>query len=551
MITGSGTRTADSYNGTPGAAPLLHIEFATIDTSNNTAPVVYSGSVTVLEDAQDAALGLIAPTDADDDPLTITVTSLPDAAKGTVTLASGVAVTVGQTLTAAELEGLQYDTVADASGAAGSFVYAVSDSIVTVDGTVVLDITPVNDPPTVSLANMITVLAEGTDTSPAIKVADIVVSDDGLGTNGLTLSGDDAGLFEIVGTELRLQADVVLDIIGNPSLDVTVEVDDTTVGSTPDATAPLSISITIGSSPPSIFGLSGDSLNYTALDGSVVIEQGGDALVTDVDSADFAGGQLSVSISSGGAVGEDVLSVQDQGSGAGAIGFDGVNVSYGGVLIGMSTGGSGGAALVVSLTAAADAAAVTALVQAITYENSDTVAPTTGSRTVDFTLSDGDGGVSGTVSATVSVSAVVNQTLEVRVSSSSDDAEEEVSTGSVGLTSSDLELISEKGTTDQIVGMRFNGIVIPVGAVITSAYIQFQTDEVTSSATTLVIQGEAALDAQQFSTATGNISSRPTTLASADWLPVAWNSVGEANAAQQTSDLSAEVRSSACALTAS
>ena len=78
----------------------------------------------------------------------------------------------------------------------------------------------------------------------AIKVADIVITDDALGTNNLTLSGADAALFEIVGTELRLIAGAVLDFEINPNLDVTVEVDDTTVGATPDDAAPLSISIT-------------------------------------------------------------------------------------------------------------------------------------------------------------------------------------------------------------------------------------------------------------------------------------------------------------------
>ena len=38
------------------------------------------------------------------------------------------------------------------------------------------------------------------------KVADIVTTDDALGTNNLTLGGADAALFEIVGTELRLIA---------------------------------------------------------------------------------------------------------------------------------------------------------------------------------------------------------------------------------------------------------------------------------------------------------------------------------------------------------
>ena len=115
-----------------------------------------------------------------------------------------------------------------------------------------ISITDVNEPPTVALANTITTYPEDQDTSVALKVADIVVTDDALGTNNLSLSGADAGLFEIVGTELRLVAGAALDFETNPSLDVTVEVDDTTVGVTPDDSAALSISITDVNDPPTV-----------------------------------------------------------------------------------------------------------------------------------------------------------------------------------------------------------------------------------------------------------------------------------------------------------
>jgi hypothetical protein len=102
-----------------------------------------------------------------------------------------------------------------------------------------------NDPPSVSLQNVtITTLPEDTDTSARIKVADIVITDDALGTNELSLTGDDAALFEIVGTELYLKAEASLDFETNLQLDVTVAVDDITVGTTPDDMASLTIDIT-------------------------------------------------------------------------------------------------------------------------------------------------------------------------------------------------------------------------------------------------------------------------------------------------------------------
>ena len=114
----------------------------------------------------------------------------------------------------------------------------------TYDETLTVMVADVNEAPTVTLENATTILAEDTDTSTRIKVADIVITDDGLGTSALSLSGADAALFEVVGgNELHLIAGVVLDFETNPTLYVSVEVDDAAVGSTPDDTAALVIDI--------------------------------------------------------------------------------------------------------------------------------------------------------------------------------------------------------------------------------------------------------------------------------------------------------------------
>ena len=110
----------------------------------------------------------------------------------------------------------------------------------------------VNQPPTVRLINAVTTLPEDVDTSRAIKVADIVITDDGRGENILSLSGADAEMFEIIGTELRLIAGTSLDFETKPNLDVTVEVDDVAIGSTPDDVAPLLIAITDVNEPPTV-----------------------------------------------------------------------------------------------------------------------------------------------------------------------------------------------------------------------------------------------------------------------------------------------------------
>jgi WD40 repeat protein len=162
----------------------------------------------------------------------------------------------------------------------------------------------------------------------------------------------------------------------------------------------------VASVAPTITNLAGDSLAYTEGDGAVVIEQGTNALVADTDSTNFATGTLTVSFTAGSDSAEDVLSIRNQGTGAGQIGVSGSNVTYGGVTIGTFTGGSSGSNLVVTLNASATPTAVTALVKNITYENTDTNAPTTGARTVRYVLTDGDGGTSANYDTTVTVSGV-------------------------------------------------------------------------------------------------------------------------------------------------
>ena len=107
-----------------------------------------------------------------------------------------------------------------------------------------IDVPSANTAPTLAVANALTSLAEGSYANH-VKVADITITDDGAGTNNLTLSGNDAALFEIVGKELFLRAGTVLDFEGgNTTLDVIVQVDDAAVPGSPDDSETLSISVT-------------------------------------------------------------------------------------------------------------------------------------------------------------------------------------------------------------------------------------------------------------------------------------------------------------------
>jgi uncharacterized protein YjiK len=103
-------------------------------------------------------------------------------------------------------------------------------------------------PTAVSLTGAVTTLPESTSTLNAVKLADIFVADDGIGDNNLSVSGPDAASFQIVGTALFLKAGTTLSAAAHSSYDVTVDVDDPTVGATPDASTPYTLAITPASS---------------------------------------------------------------------------------------------------------------------------------------------------------------------------------------------------------------------------------------------------------------------------------------------------------------
>ncbi|MBL8435402.1 MAG: VCBS domain-containing protein, partial [Zoogloea sp.] len=165
------------------------------------------------------------------------------------------------------------------------------------------------------------------------------------------------------------------------------------------ASGSSTVNIAAVNDAPVITFVSGNA-NYPENAGAVIVAPA--ATVSDVDSTDFAGGRLVVSFSANGQP-EDRIAVRNQGTGAGQIGVSGNNVTYGGVVIGIWSGGTDGAtALVVSFNASATAESAQALGRNITYENvSDN--PSTLVRTMVCYLEDGDGGTSNTVSGTLTI----------------------------------------------------------------------------------------------------------------------------------------------------
>lgn len=143
-----------------------------------------------------------------------------------------------------------------------------------------IQVQDVNEAPSIALSNTTSTLPENTNTTAAIKVADIVVTDDALGANSLSLSGADQELFTLVGQALYLKAGTLLDFETNPVLDVTVSVDDSSLGSGPEAATNLSITITDVNEHPTALVLSPSGVAENEPIGTAV----GSFITTDPDA---------------------------------------------------------------------------------------------------------------------------------------------------------------------------------------------------------------------------------------------------------------------------
>ena len=128
-------------------------------------------------------------------------------------------------------------------------------------------------------------------------------------------------------------------------------------------------------------------------------------------------------------------------------------------------------------------------------------------------------------------------TREFVVAAGGDDVEERA-TGSVSVTSSDLELVLDN--TLQTVGLRFVGVDVPQGAAVVDARVQFRADEVgTGTPLALSIWVQDSADAPPFVASSLNVSSRlaTTTPGPVTWMPDPWPARNQAGAAQRTPNL--------------
>ncbi|WMR32852.1 tandem-95 repeat protein, partial [Metapseudomonas otitidis] len=263
------------YEVSDGHGGLVKTSASVTIEGRNDAPVVDSNAITVAEESVGTPLGLKAPTDVDGDALTITVTGLP--VVGRVTLADGTTVSNGQTLTSAQLQGLKYNAPADykAGDPVGSFTYSVNDGTATVNGSVAINVTPVNDLPVVD-SKPLTVAEESVGTPLGLKaptdadgdvltikvtglpvVGQVTLADGSLVSNGQTLTSA-----QLQGLKYNAPADYKA---GDPVGNFTYSVNDGTAtvnGSVTISVTPVNDAPDARDDAPTLSGLKGSYYAY-------------------------------------------------------------------------------------------------------------------------------------------------------------------------------------------------------------------------------------------------------------------------------------------------
>jgi Bacterial Ig domain len=166
--------------------------------------------------------------------------------------------------------------------------------------------------------------------------------------------------------------------------------------------------------------------------------------------------------------------------------------------------------------------------------NSAGVADGTHTLTAVATDTGGNTGPSAGVAVSVANSGAATS-QEIAIAASLDDVEERAN-GRIWVATTDLDLVVD-GSAPQTVGLRFTGVSAPRGARIVNAYVQFQTDEVSTGPANLVVRGQASDNAPAFTTTKFDLTLRPTTSASTTWVPAPWPTIGARGGDQRTPNL--------------
>ncbi len=390
---------ADGNGGTDTQAIAITVADA------NDAPIITSNgsgaTATVNAVENQTTVTTITATDADvpANTLTYSISGGADAAQFSINSTTGAF-----TFNTAP----NFEAPADAGG---NNVYDVTVQVSDGNGgtdtqAIAITVTDANDAPVITSngggATASVNVAENTTGVTTVTATDVDVP-----ANTLTYSivgGADQALFTINPTTGVLTFNTApnfeapADAGGNNVYDVTVQVADGNGGTDTQA---IAVTATNVNEAP-VATLAGPSVTFVEDGPAQVI----DALigVSDVDSADFNGGVLTVTVSQNGTV-DDRLTVGNFGTNPGEVGTSGIDVTYGGVVVGSFGGGTTGSdPLIVAFNANATVPAVQAVLGSIQFSISSHT-PSLLDRQITFGLTDGDGGTAVPQVAVVRVQA--------------------------------------------------------------------------------------------------------------------------------------------------
>jgi len=345
-----------------------------------------------------------------------------------------------------------FDTLQTGESVAEVFTYTVSDGQGATDtASVTVTVIGTNEPPVArddtfdltedqfQLANVLTASGGGRDSDPD--------ADDVLTVTALNGNSGNVGTDQTLagGLRIHLMANGELEIdpgsglggvggaydfldAGETALEsFTYTISD---GNGETDSASVTITITGVNDAPRVTGLDGEMVTYTEGDDPVLLDNG-NALAEDAEN-DWDGGSIVVAIAEGGDASEDVVTLLAEGGflGEGGLSIVGDDIFFGEgfflplgeddavplaegmlplgpTLVGSFMGGTDGADFVITLAEGASDAAISAILQALAYDNTDDNDPTAGLRLIDVTLTDGGGAVRTlTTAVTVDVIAV-------------------------------------------------------------------------------------------------------------------------------------------------
>lgn len=427
-IDGTSITLTDLTNGTTATNSLSY----SVGVSGTTATITFSGG-TLTAGTFGSILDGAAYANASDDPAgtgsrVVTVTSLTDnggTANGgaeTANLSIASTVTIAPVNDAPQIGNVTGETSSFSVGSGATQVDLFDDATVSdldsadfnggfltitnLSGT--SNVTFSFDGTTVTSGGDATIAAGETIQVNGTTIGTVDATDDGQGGNDLTITFSTANA-----TPANIE-DLLQNIAASiPSTDgirgYTLSLNDndgTANGGAEQAT--VSFNLQGLPNPPVIANLGGDSVSYSEGDTNALLDDGTAATVTDVDSADFNSGSLTVSITAGEDAAEDILTIDTTGAVSLSGTTAGSSVSVGGQVIGtLGNNIAAGNDLVVNFTTAdATPANTETLLRALAYTNSDNDNPTEGARTVTISLDDGSTAADATAVTTVTVSAV-------------------------------------------------------------------------------------------------------------------------------------------------